>query len=120
MKVVKYLECHPVGKSWFCKLISFILKIRKKIPYDIVIERELFKNGSSLDFMQLMEVRKRNKNISFSQQHKITISGLYFLRQTFGLKTSFQMRDRKFNDFGLITVKKEEMEKLKRSIIWVR
>ena len=46
-------------------------------------------NGSSLDFMLLMDLKTiEQKCICFSQKHKITIPSIYFLCQSLKLQTS--------------------------------
>ena len=54
----------------------------------------------------------KQKNISLTQKHKISISGLNYLCQSLGLKTCVGMRDDKFNVFHLNTVKKSSDEKV--------
>ena len=56
--------------------------------------------------------KNKQKNISFSQKHKITISSLNYLCQSLGLKTCISMRDDKFNIFDMITVKNQSDEKV--------
>ena len=56
--------------------------------------------------------RNKQKNISFSQKNKITISGLKYLCQSLGLKTCISMRVDKFNIFEMITVKNQSDEKV--------
>ena len=69
-------------------------------------------NGSRLIFMQLMEKEKnKQKNCSFTQKKKITISGLYYLCLSLGLKTCIGGGDDKFNDFHLNTVMSTSDEK---------
>ena len=71
-------------------------------------------NGSLLDFMQLMVKKKHKyKNISLTQKHKITISGLNYLCQSLGLKTCIGIRDDKFRVFNLNTVKNMSDKKVK-------
>ena len=47
----------------------------------------------------------KQKNISFTQKHKITMSGLNYLCQSLGLKTCIRMHNEKLNVFNLFTVK---------------
>ena len=48
--------------------------------------------------------KSKYKNISLTQKHKITISGLNYLCQSLGLKTCIGIRDDKFTVFHLNTV----------------
>ena len=48
----------------------------------------------------------KQKIISLTQKHKISMSGLNYLCQSLGLKTYIGMRDDKFNVFHFNTVKK--------------
>ena len=54
----------------------------------------------------------KQKDISFCQKNKITMSGLNYLCQSLGLKTCICMRDDKFNVFNLNTVKSMSDEKV--------
>ena len=56
--------------------------------------------------------KKKQKNISFSQKHKVTMSSLNYLCQSLGLKTCISMRDDKFNIFQMVTVKNQSDEKV--------
>ena len=56
--------------------------------------------------------KNKQKNISFSQKQKVTISGLIYLCQSLGLKTCISMRDDKFNIFQMVTVKNQSDEKV--------
>ena len=58
----------------------------------------------------------KQKNISLTQKHKISMSGLNYLCQSLGLKTYIGMRDDKFNVFHLNTVKKLSDEKVHKIV----
>ena len=67
--------------------------------------------------MQLVVIKRNKfKNISSTQKHKITKSGLNYLCQSKGLKTCMGNRDDKFNVFHLITVNKVSDEKVYKNI----
>ena len=56
--------------------------------------------------------KNKQKNISFSQKHKITMSSLNYLCQSLGLKICISMRAEKFKIFQMITVKNQGDEKV--------
>ena len=56
--------------------------------------------------------QNKQKNISFSQKHKITMSSLNYLCQSLGLKTCISLRDDKFYIFDMITIKNQSDEKV--------
>ena len=85
----------------------------KRIPYDISNESIENKKWFLIGFYAADGYKKnKQKNISFSQKHKITISSLNYLCQSLGLKTCISMRDDKFNIFDMITVKNQSDEKV--------
>ena len=74
-------------------------------------------NGSFLDFMQLVFIKKISlKIISLTQKHKITLSGLNYLCQSLGLKTCIGIGDDKFDIFHLNTVKNLSEKKVHENI----
>ena len=74
-------------------------------------------NGSFLDFMQLVFIKKISlKIISLTQKHKITLSGLNCLCQSLGLKTFIGIGDDKFDIFHLNTVKNLSEKKVHENI----
>ena len=72
----------------------------KRIPYNILNETIENRKYFLFGFYAADGNRKnKQKNISFSQKHKVTISGLNYLCQSLGLKTCISMRDDKFKIF---------------------
>ena len=85
----------------------------KRIPYNILNETLENKKWFLIGFYSADGNRKnKQKNISFSQKHKVTKSGLNYLCQSLGLKTCISMRDDKFNIFQMVTVKNQSDEKV--------
>ena len=63
-----------------------------------------------------MELEKnKQKSISFSQKHKITMSGLKYLCQSLVLKMCISVRDDIFKIFEMITVKIQSDEKVHKN-----
>ena len=94
--------------------MSFIPKIRKKrIPCKILNETVENTKWFLIGFYAADGSRRnKQKNFSFSQKIKTTMSGLNYLCQSLGLKTCIRMRDDKFNIFEMITVKNQSDEKV--------
>ena len=66
-----------------------------------------------MDSILLMENEKLNKKLFLSLKNiKLTMSGLNYLCQSLGLKTCISMRDEKFINFEMITVKNQSDEKV--------
>ena len=85
----------------------------KRIPEYILNESIENKKWFLIGFYAADGNRKnKQKNISFTQKHKITMSGLNYLCQSLGLKTCIGMRDDKFNVFHLNTVNNMSDEKV--------
>ena len=85
----------------------------KRIPCDILNETIQNKKWYLIVFYSADGNQKnKQKNISFSQKYKITISSLNYLCHTLGLKTCNSMRHDKFNIFQMITVKNQSDEKV--------
>ena len=93
---------------------KFYTKDKEKIiPCDILNETVENKKWFLIGFYSADGNRKnKQKNIFFSQKHKITLSSLNYLCQSLGLKTCISMRDDKFNIFQMITVKNQSDEKV--------
>ena len=77
----------------------------KRIPNEILNESLENRKWFFIGFYAADGHKKHKyKNISFTQKHKITMSGLNYLCQSLGLKTCIGIRDDKFNVFHLNTV----------------
>ena len=85
----------------------------KRIPCDILNETVENRKWFSIGFYAADGNRRnKQKNTSFSQKNKITISNLNYLCQSLGLKACIGMRDDKFNILEMITVKNHSDEKV--------
>ena len=85
----------------------------ERIPCNILNETIENRKWFLIGFYSADGNRKnKQKNISFSQKHKVTMSGLIYLCQSLGLKTCISMRDDNFNIFQMITVKNQSEEKV--------
>ena len=88
-------------------------KKEKRIPCEILNETVENRKWFLIGFYAVDRNRRnKQKNISFSQKNKITISGLNYLCQSLGLKTCISMRDDKFNIFDMISVRNQSDKKV--------
>ena len=75
-------------------------KREKRLPYNILNESTEKREWFMIGFYAADGNRKnKQKNPSFSEKHKINMSGLNYLCQSLGLKTCINMRDDKFKIF---------------------
>ena len=83
----------------------FTKEKEKRIPCNILNETVESKKWFLTRFYSANGNRKnKQKNISFSQKHKITMSGLNYLCQCLWLKTCISKRGDKYNIFQMVTV----------------
>ena len=89
----------------------------KRIPNEILNESLENRKWFFIGFYAADGHKKHKyKNISLTQKHKITISGLNYLCQSLGLKTYIGIRDDKFNVFNLNTVNNMSDKKVHKII----
>ena len=85
----------------------------KRFPCNILNETVENRKWFLIDFYAADGNRRnKQKNISLSQKNKTTMSGLNYLCQSLGLKTSISWRDDKLNIFEMIIVKNRSDEKV--------
>ena len=89
----------------------------KRIPNEILNESLENRKWFFIGFYAADGYKKHKyKNISLTQKHKITISGLNYLCQSLGLKTCIGIRDDKFNVLHINTVKNLSDKKVHKII----